>query len=148
MRKAMLGRGMLGRGMLGPGMLAMMGAAAMLAGCAGDTAASRSAAGSDADRIARRLAGMTAGAPQSCVPRDMVNETVRSADTILFVQGRKRVYRTTLVGSCPGLARGDVMVSRSFGSSYCRGDIIETHAVPGGFLTGSCSLGDFVPYSR
>ena len=99
-------------------------------------------------KLERALKGLQPGAPQRCVSRDRVSELRGFDGEILFVAGRGKLWRNATVGSCRGLARGDLIVTRSLGRDYCTGDLVETRARPGGMLTGSCALGDFVPYTK
>lgn len=119
----------------------------LLAGCA-TTAGTEQSGAREQARFERTLAGLTPGEPVSCLRRDEFNEIRTFEGTILYVAGRNRVWRNDVVGDCPGLRRGDIVVTRSFGSRVCDGDIIQTRAPTGGFLSGSCSLGKFTPYTR
>lgn len=69
--------------------------------------------------------------------------------TILFRDGPNRVWRNDVVGPCNGLGRpGTALVTRQFGSgTLCRGEIAQIVDTSAGFTIGSCSLGDFVPYT-
>ena len=99
-------------------------------------------------RIDRALAGLMPGAPQRCLRRDEVNQIQTFKDTILYVQGRGRIYRNNVSGGCAGLRYGDIVISRSYGGSdYCAGDIIQTRPAMGP-ISGSCTLGEFIPYRR
>jgi len=100
------------------------------------------------DRIAKALEGMTPGAPVQCVPHYRVTDTRTFENTILYVQSRSKVWRNTTNGGCSGLKRGDIVVTRTTTGSLCRGDIVETRSRNGGMMTGTCSLGDFVPYTK
>lgn len=100
--------------------------------------------------LARWLDGRVAGRPQTCLPTyrsgDMV---VIDAQTILFRDGPNRVWRTDVNGSCNGLGRpGYALLTRQFGSGQlCRGEIAQVIDTTNGFTVGSCSFGDFVPYT-
>ena len=120
----------------------------ILTACAANAALPQRTANSDAAKIAKRLNGLTPGAPQDCVQRRRIGETQGYAGTILYIGGRTKVWRNDLVGSCPGLSNGDLMVVRSVSGDLCRGDTVETRARLGGMFTGSCALGQFVPYSN
>jgi hypothetical protein len=98
-------------------------------------------------KLAKALEGLTPGKPTHCIDPDLVNYTRNFDDTILYVRGRDRLWRTTTNG-CSGLKNDDIVVSRRTMSQICSGDIIETHSRSGGFLTGACSLGEFVPYTK
>ncbi len=120
----------------------------ILAACAANTALPQKGANSDDAQIAKRLAGLTPGAPVDCLPPQRTNEVQGFAKTILYIGGRNRVWRSDLIGSCPGLSRGDLPVITSVGGQVCRGDTVQTRARIGGMWTGSCALGRFVPYSK
>ena len=96
------------------------------------------------------LVGKVAGAPVSCLPdhqtRDM---TVVDEQTIIFRNGSNQVYRNDPPGGCPGAGRpGSTLIIRRFGGTgLCRGEIVQVADLQSGFSGGSCSLGDFVPYT-
>ena len=95
----------------------------------------------------RLLAGKTAGPPMNCLSmirtRDM---EVIDDDTIVYRDGRT-AYVNRPRGGCNGLSSGGyALVTRSFGSQLCRGDIATVAHLSSGTTVGSCSLGDFVPY--
>lgn len=119
----------------------------LLAGCA-TTAASEQSDARERARLEKALAGLTAGEPVRCLRHDQFNQIRTFDDTILYVAGRNRLWRNDVVGGCAGLRHGDIVVTRSFGSQVCDGDIIQTRAPMGGFISGSCSLGKFTPYTR
>lgn len=120
----------------------------VLAACAANTAVPQKGANSDEARIARRLAGLSPGAPEDCLPFQRTSEMQGYANTILYIGGRNKVWRNDLVGSCPGLSRGDLPVITSVSGRACRGDTVQTRARIGGMWTGSCALGRFVPYGK
>ena len=100
--------------------------------------------------LSRWLNGKVAGPPQSCLPNyragDMV---VIDENTLLFRDGSNRVWRTDLRGPCSGLGRpGTALLTRQFGGSgLCSGEIAQVIDTQGGFTVGSCSIGEFVPYT-
>jgi hypothetical protein len=100
------------------------------------------------DRLARELAGLIPGQPQSCLPQYRSQDMVVIDDaTLLFRDGRNRVYRNNLEGTCP-VGPGYALVTRSIGTGLCRGDIAQVTDVRNNFTIGSCVLGDFIPYGR
>lgn len=119
----------------------------LLAGCA-TTAGTEQSDARDRARLDKTLAGLTPGESLRCIRRDQFNEIRTFNGTILYVAGRDRMWRNDVVGNCAGLRRGDIVVSKTFGSQYCDGDIVQTRSPQGGFMTGSCSLGKFTPYTR
>lgn len=119
----------------------------LLAGCA-TTAGTEQSDARDRARLDKTLAGLAPGESLRCIRRDQFNEIRTFNGTILYVAGRGRMWRNDVVGNCAGLRLGDIVVSKTFGSQYCDGDIVQTRSPQGGFMTGSCSLGKFTPYTR
>ena len=124
--------------------------AATLAACSAQpdrTALRTPGAQKELDRF---LVGKVAGAPVSCLPsyqaRDM---TIVDEQTIIFRDGANRVYRNDPPGGCPGAGRpGNTLIIRNFGGTgLCRGQIVQVADLQTGSFGGSCSLGDFVPYT-
>ena len=125
--------------------------AAALAACASTPQPPRQrtvAAQQDLDRV---LAGKVAGAPRACLPlykRDSM--TAVDDNTLLFHDGANRVWRNDPPGGCPRVsAPGFTMVIRTVGStSLCRGEIVQIIDLQTNVAAGTCTLGDFVPYTR
>jgi hypothetical protein len=128
-------------------MIRIVVASLLLTGCA-TTAGTEQSDARDQARLEKALSGLTPGEPLRCIRRDQFNEIRTFEGTVLYVAGRGRMWRNDVVGNCPGLRRGDIVVSRTFGSQYCDGDIVQTRTPMGGSLSGSCSLGKFTPYTR
>jgi hypothetical protein len=129
------------------GMSLLLAAAAILAGCSTSPEPPRTARAEQ--ELSRALEGKVAQRPVSCL------QTYRSGDmtviddgTILFRQGRT-IYRNDLNGgSCNQLGRGHyTLVTKQYGSGLCRGDIAQVVDLTSGVTVGSCSMGDFVPYT-
>lgn len=101
-------------------------------------------------RLETALAGKTAGKPQSCIYLRETHgtESFDNKDgTLLFKVSKKLVYRTDTKGACRRIGRGDALITRSFnGGQLCRGDIAHSADLLSGFHSGSCAMGDFVPY--
>jgi hypothetical protein len=95
------------------------------------------------------VAGKTPQAPMSCLPHYR-SEDMRVIDdqTIAFRDGSKRTYVAHMNGNCNGLGSGHyALVTRQYGSAdLCRGDIARVVDTLNGFLVGSCTFGEFVPY--
>ena len=101
------------------------------------------------DKLARELAGLVPQPAQACLPnyrsQDMV---VIDENTLLFRDGRNLVYRNNLNGGCSNLGGQYALVTKTFGSRLCRGDIAQVADLHNNMVVGSCILGDFVPYRR
>ena len=74
------------------------------------------------------------------------NLTAISDDVLLLKVSRRLVYKNNLNGRCHGLARGDTLVLDVRAGQYCRGDLARVVDLLSGTFSGSCSLGDFIPY--
>ena len=97
----------------------------------------------------RYLQGKVAGEAQTCLPNFRANDMVVIDErTILFREGN-RVWRNDIRGGCTGLGRpGTALVTRQFGGTgLCRGEIAQIVDTSTGSFVGSCSLGDFVPFT-
>ena len=98
-------------------------------------------------QLTKALADKVAGPPVSCLPPHRTNDmTIIDDNTILFRDGRNRVYRNDPPGGCPPMGRGYTLVTRSTSSQMCRGDIVQVVDLTSRITAGSCSLGDFIPY--
>ena len=100
-------------------------------------------------KLQQELAGRVAGAPMGCIPRHQARDMIVVDDnTILFKRGSV-IYRNDPPGGCNGLGGGfNTLVTRSSGSGTCSGDIATVSNTTTGTVVGSCSLGEFVPYTR
>lgn len=95
----------------------------------------------------KALDGKVPGEKVACINQiQRTDLRIISNSLILYRVSRKLVYRNDLIGRCTGLTRGDPLIVRSFGGQYCRGDLAQTANLTVGTLSGSCALGDFVPY--
>jgi hypothetical protein len=103
---------------------------------------------SEAARLDKALAGLTPGKAKSCIDlRDANGPESYGDTTLLFRVGRKLVYRTETIGSCRNVgAGGRALITHTYGSGLCRGDTARAADLAAGFETGSCAMGDFVPY--
>lgn len=94
----------------------------------------------------RELAGKVAGKPQSCISLTQRADMQVISDDVLLYKAGRTVYYNRVIGSCNGLNFGRTLVTNVFGGQLCRGDIARVADLQAGMLTGSCALGDFVPY--
>jgi hypothetical protein len=93
------------------------------------------------------LEGKVPGEPVSCI------STFRNSDlralgdnTLIYRVNKDLVYRNTLSGPCNGLSMGDTLVMVRTSTQYCRGDLARVVNLQSNTQSGSCALGDFVPY--
>lgn len=103
-----------------------------------------------AHRLAKALAGRTAGPPTNCAPlfRDTQIRVIDDSQ-ILFGSGNT-IYLQKPVGGCPGLGTGsNTLVALKAGSSrMCEGDINQVVDARNGIIVGSCVFKPFIPYTR
>lgn len=121
-----------------------------LAGCAqtpADRARVQAREAGQQEELQKELAGLTPGKPTSCINQYPTRQVKAYGPTILYKVSNSLIYRTDTAGGCEQVGR-DVLVTQSFTGQLCRGDIARTIESAGGFQTGSCSIGDFVPYRK
>jgi hypothetical protein len=95
----------------------------------------------------KALEGKVAGKPQSCISLTQRADLQIISDDLLLYKAGRTVYLNRVNGSCSGLSFGRTLVTNVWGSQLCRGDIARVADLQAGMITGSCALGDFVPYA-
>ena len=129
---------------------ALVPAMLLLSGCtmtAAESARADAAQARDEARLSKTLAGREAGKPTDCIDPRTLNSSVYG-DAILYQFGTGKAWLTRTQGGCFGLSRDDIIVTRSFTGQLCRGDIVRTVDRTSGFPSGSCTFGEFVPYTK
>ena len=113
-------------------------------------AADRAAA--DQARLEHRLAGLVPGKPQACINDFETRDAQVSSygNTILYSVGSGVAYRSDTAGGCSDLGGGghNILVTRTFTSQLCQGDIATTIDNSSRIQSGSCSFGPFVRYAK
>ena len=96
------------------------------------------------------LAGLVPGKPTSCIPLAgrAVYSTRAYGSTLVYKANGGEAYRNDTGGGCENAARGDVLVSVEYQGRPCAGDIVRTVDPYVRFPTGSCALGQFIPYRK
>ena len=89
-----------------------------------------------------------AGQPVSCVSQRDLRGNRSAGDAIIFTGPGDRIWVNRSAGGCPELNSGRTLVTRTSSTQLCRGDIATVVDPVSGFSSGSCGLGDFVPYRR
>lgn len=133
---------------LRPATLLAVGGALVVASCS--TASSQEARTPQANKeLADALAGYVAGPPQRCIPTYRADRVqVIDAWTVLYRDGRT-IYVQNPRGGCPGLGRGETLVTRQIGpAELCDGDLIHTVDLITRMRSGSCTFGPFIPYRK
>lgn len=97
----------------------------------------------------RLLAGRVAGKPTSCILRATNQHvTAYGDDTLIYGDYDRVVYRNDPAGGCHGAGRDGILVTRSTIGQVCRGDIVDIVDRTSRFPIGTCTLSDFVPYTK
>lgn len=119
-----------------------------LAGCttSSEMTASRQAEAGAA--LAKALDGRVAGKPVDCIGTSTsLRPMVIDENTVLYREGG-RVWRNTLVATCPRLSPYNTMITEVQGGQLCRNDRFRV-LEPGTTIPGPyCRFGQFVPYER
>jgi hypothetical protein len=102
------------------------------------------------DTLAQRIAGYTAGAPESCVVAEAARNVVANDPATLVYDRGSVIYINRLADACPGLRESStIVVLGSNGGQYCRGDRFRTREFQVTAVTGpTCILGEWTPYRR
>ncbi|MBR0553443.1 hypothetical protein [Stakelama marina] len=119
-------------------------------GCALTPAQQQQQAAADAKQhaeMSKQLAGLTPGKPISCIRMRSVQHVKTYPGTILFKVSSSRIYRNDVSMGC-NASRDDVLVTRTTMAQYCAGDIVQLQDRNTGMMTGSCGLGEFIPYTK
>ena len=101
----------------------------------------------DAASVEKALAGKVAGEPKDCLNRFESAQMSVHDGLLLFRVNSKLTYRNDM-NRCSTLTDDDILVTHLYGNNQlCRGDIAQIVDRTSGFGRGSCSFGDFVPYT-
>lgn len=96
----------------------------------------------------KELAGLTPGEPQGCVRQFELRGVKAYGDTLVYRTNGTTRYLTRTSGGCDRVGDDAILITKTPSTQLCRGDIATTVDRASRFTSGSCSFGDFVPYSR
>ena len=102
-----------------------------------------------ASTAARLLAGKVAGPPVNCIS-DFRAYDMRwlDSDTVAFKAPGNRVYVNHFEGSCDNYGGRYALVTRQVATAQlCRGDIAGLVDTTSHYRAGSCTFGEFIPYT-
>jgi len=123
------------------------------AGCAptvAETARRQDRAAVQSAKLDKALAGLTPGPAENClsgIDRRRARTTTFGS-TLVFRISRDKVFRNDMNGNCTSGTFDPIIVTRTPSTSLCRGDIAQLIDRTSRFPVGSCSYGDFIPYTR
>lgn len=122
-----------------------------LGGCAmtpNDRAAAADRAAADDAKLRGALAGLTPAETTDCLPPRRQSSLSSYGGKLVYRIDRGLAYVTDTSGGCEGVARGDILLTRSSMDRLCRGDIATTLDQGSRFPTGSCGLGSFTAWRK
>jgi hypothetical protein len=126
-----------------------LGSLLLLAGACAPSAppAMTAAQQGDFDKV---LAGRTAGRPQSCVMLTQLRGNKTYGEGVIVFEGQtdRTIYVNRPPAGCPELGWDRALRTRTTTGQLCSNDIVTVFDPTSGMQYGSCSLGDFVPYTR
>jgi hypothetical protein len=129
--------------------LAILAGMAALAGCAASPQMQASQQARSEREIARALDGRLAGAPVDCISdRGMQGPQVIDANTILYRESGRRIWRNDLEAACPALSPTTTMIVEIHGAQLCRNDRFRVVEPGTSIPSAYCRLGRFTPYMR
>lgn len=96
----------------------------------------------------RELAGYTPGRPTGCVQQTDLRELKAYGDTFVYGSRGSARYVNRTSGGCERVGDDAILVTKTPSTSLCRGDIATTIDRTAHIQNGSCSFGDFVPYTK
>ncbi len=123
---------------------------ATLAGCAA-TAEQPMRSAQKQQEYQQLIAGKVAGPPVSCLPTYNANDMiVIDEQTVAFRVSGNNVYIAHFPGGCNNLGRPPyTMLTKQIGpTGLCRGDIAQIIDPVNRITVGSCTFGDFTPYTK
>lgn len=97
-------------------------------------------------KVTKALAGKVAGEPRDCLWLRDTQSSSTFNGTILYRVNGKLTYRND-ANSCSALSDNVIIVTRIYSSQVCRGEILQLLDRTSHFPVGSCSYGQFVPYT-
>ena len=101
-----------------------------------------------AAELEEELRGRVPGRPQTCVQSRDIRANKAIGDQAILFQGRNLniVYLNQPAGRCPGLLHGRTLITRTYSTRLCAGEIAEIVEPVSGTSVGTCILGEFTPY--
>ncbi|HEY1125380.1 MAG TPA: hypothetical protein VGE65_07080 [Sphingobium sp.] len=99
-------------------------------------------------RLAKMIAGRTAGQPVSCIPSQLDSQHLQVIEGTALVYDAGSTIYVARPDDPNSLSSNDILVINRFGSQLCKQDVIRTVDRYSGFMTGVVFLGDFVPYKK
>lgn len=100
------------------------------------------------ERLAKLLAGKTAGAPEACLPRRQAMGFRTVGSRLVFRYGASLVYVNQTRGGCNAVGPNEAIVLLAGTSRVCEGDAARVMDLRTGMESGACNLGPFVTWRK
>jgi len=123
-------------------------AATVLATTFGAQAATNQPYAKGEARLAKLIAGRSAGKPVNCIPAQLSGQNMQVIEGTAIVYDAGSTIYVARPDDPSSLDSDNVLVINRFGSQFCTQDIIRTVDRYSGFTTGAVFLGDFTPYKK
>jgi hypothetical protein len=103
----------------------------------------------DKDAVTKALAGRVPGQAEDCITLSSnQGPQIVDAQTILYRQSGKRVWRTGPIGACPSLRPLETLVVEVWGGQLCRNDRFRVITPGLSIPSGYCRFDRFTPYDK
>lgn len=100
-------------------------------------------------KLAKEIAGRTAGKPTDCINlRDIRSSRIIDKTAIVYEMNNGLIYVNRPTSGAETLDWGDVLVTNTYSTQLCRVDTVKLWDTGLRMQTGWVGLGDFVPYPR
>lgn len=99
-------------------------------------------------KLAQALEGRIAGQPVDCINLRTTASSEVVKDAAILYRSGNTVYVNRPRSGAEDLNNWDALVTRTFSSQLCSGDVVEMVDTASGMMTGLVFLGEFVPYKR
>lgn len=100
-------------------------------------------------QLARITEGKVAGEPVDCIDSRRFNSTrIVNGTAIVYEAPGGMLYVNVPRGGARSLDQWDVLVTRQYSPSLCRGEVVHLYDSSTMMQTGAVFLGDFIPYRR
>ncbi|HEX8214191.1 MAG TPA: hypothetical protein VF582_01830 [Allosphingosinicella sp.] len=99
-------------------------------------------------QLARAVEGRVAGAPVHCISLRPTQSSEVITNSAIIYQSGSTLYVNRPRSGAQSLDDQDILLTRTFSSQLCSGDVVEVIDGSSGMMRGLVFLGEFVPYKR
>ena len=130
--------------------ISLSGAISLLAGAilTGSVPASAKPRLAPEQRLAQAVEGRDRGEAVKCIALHRADHGQVIRDTAILYRSGSTLYVNRPRSGADSLNEWDILLTRTFSSRLCSGDVVEMIDSTTGSMRGLVFLGDFVPYKR